>query len=270
MKNLLKFLLVTFFVSFFPMITFAANTECTTLNGIGKIICQISQILNSIVPALLALGVVYFVWGVVQYVIAGGDEAKKKGRDQIIYGLIGLTVIVAMWGFVGIITSTFGLTGASAPSLVSLTGTGATCSLAGSPKFQDLLCYFTRIINDSVIPLIFSLALVMFVWGVVQYVINSSEEAKKEKGRQFMIWGIIALAVMISVWGLVGILSSTFNINGSIIPQVHPPGATSPPSSPPSTPPPHVYSGSVQCSSESDSKCTDIGLNCNIETFICE
>ena len=93
------------------------------------------------------------------------------------------------------------------------------CSLQDSPKFQDLLSYTTCIISASVIPLIFALAVAMFVWGVVQYVINSDEEAKKAKGRQFMIWGIIALAVMISVWGLVRILGTTFGIEYAI-PQV--------------------------------------------------
>ncbi len=90
------------------------------------------------------------------------------------------------------------------------------CTLAPNPKFQDLLIYVVCIINGSVIPLIIALALTMFVWGVVQYVINSDEEAKKEKGKQFMIWGIIALAVMFSVWGLVNILGSTFGIEYAI------------------------------------------------------
>lgn len=93
------------------------------------------------------------------------------------------------------------------------------CTLASNPKFQDLLGYAVCIISNSVIPLIFALALVMFIWGVVQYVINSSEEAKKEKGRQFMLWGIIALAVMVSVWGLVHILTNTFGIK-NVIPQL--------------------------------------------------
>lgn len=93
------------------------------------------------------------------------------------------------------------------------------CSLVNKPALGDLFGYATCIINKSVIPLIFSLALVMFVWGVVQYVINDSEEAKKAKGKMFMIWGIIALAVMVSVWGLVSILGETFNIK-YVIPQV--------------------------------------------------
>lgn len=90
-----------------------------------------------------------------------------------------------------------------------------------NPKFQHLLSYATCIISTSVIPLIFALAVAMFVWGVVQYVIKSDEEAKKEKGRQFMVWGIIALAVMVSVWGLVRILGNTFGIEYAI-PKVKP------------------------------------------------
>ena len=199
-----------------------AADSCGALKGIANIICKIHNILNSVIPVLVSLGVVYLVWGVVQYVIGNEEEAKKKGKDRIIYGVIGLAIIVGLWGLVNIVVNTFDFGGASAPTLSPLTGESANCSLAGKPKFQDLLCYVTRIINDSVIPLIFALAVAMFVWGVVQFVINSDEEAKKAKGKQFMLWGIIALAVMVSVWGLVGILSATFGINGSILPQVKP------------------------------------------------
>lgn len=96
------------------------------------------------------------------------------------------------------------------------------CILVQNPNFQMLISYVVCVINTSVIPLIFALAIVLFVWGVVQYVINSDEEAKKAKGRQFMIWGIIALTVMVSIWGLVAILGNTFNINTGFVPQVKP------------------------------------------------
>ncbi len=195
---------------------------CASLTGIGKLLCQTHKILNSIIPVLLALGVVYFVWGVTQYFIGSEEEAKKKGKDHIIYGLIGLAVIVGLWGLVTIVVDTFGLSGAAIPTLVT-PGEGKSCSdLISNPKFSDVLDYVTCVIYKSVVPLIFALALAMFVWGVVQFVINSSEEAKKEKGRQFMLWGIIALAVMVSVWGLVKILSTTFGIE-YVIPQVKKP-----------------------------------------------
>ncbi|KKR61053.1 hypothetical protein A2643_02805 [Candidatus Nomurabacteria bacterium RIFCSPHIGHO2_01_FULL_39_220] len=200
------------------------GSVCSSLKGIGNIICQIHQILNSIIPVLMALGVVYFVWGVVQYMIGGEEEAKKKGKEQIIYGLIGFSVIVGLWGLVNVVVNTFGLKGA-APAGLNISGATATSCGAIGTNFQGVLNYFTCIINNSVIPLIFALAVLMFVWGVVQFVINSDDEVKKTKGKQFMIWGIIALTVMVSVWGLVGILSSTFGVSGSVLPHVTPPGS---------------------------------------------
>ncbi len=185
-------------------------------SGLAQIICNIQELLNSLIPLLLALGMVYFVWGVVSYVIADGEEAKKQGRDRMIYGIIGFAVILSVWGLVRVVVDTFGLSSAAAP--VQPTG---SCTLSRSNvMLGDLFTYITCYIGRFVIPFIFSLALVTFVWGVVQFVINTDEEAKKAKGKQFMIWGIIALTVMVSVWSLVGILGSTFNLDTSILPKV--------------------------------------------------
>ncbi|MFA5841072.1 MAG: pilin [Candidatus Paceibacterota bacterium] len=226
LKSVYKFISIFSFIALIPIISFAAASTCDSLTGIGKLICQMKEILNSIIPVLVSLGVVYFVWGVVQYVIADGEEAKKTGKDRMIYGLIGFAVIVGLWGLVNIIVNTFGLSGVTAPSLAPLTGASSTCTMG--TNFQGVLSYVTCIINNSIIPLIFALATVMFVWGAVNFfIINADEEAKRAQGKQFMVWGIIALAVMLSVWGLVGILTSTFGINGNILPQVRPPGSSS-------------------------------------------
>ena len=62
------------------------------------------------------------------------------------------------------------------------------------------------------IPLIISLTVVVFLYGVFKYIFANGGE-DKEKGRDFMIWGIIGLFIMVSVWGLVAILSDTLNLN---------------------------------------------------------
>ena len=102
-------------LGFAPFIALAQNTTgCAAVAGNGTIqdiICRIGNILDIVIPILIVLGVVYFIWGVVSYVIGSDEEAKKKGRDRMIFGIIGLVVIVAMWGLVGIVTKTFGLTG---------------------------------------------------------------------------------------------------------------------------------------------------------------
>ncbi len=70
------------------------------------VLCRVGQFLNAIIPVLIALGVVYFVWGVISYVIASDEEAKKAGRDRMIFGIIGLAVIIGMWGLVNLLRNT--------------------------------------------------------------------------------------------------------------------------------------------------------------------
>lgn len=221
-KYILKFIPVFALVTFFPLIASAACEP--NADGLAGAICKIQGLLASILPLIVSFGVIYFIWGIVQYFIADGEEAKKNGKDRIIYGIIGLAVIISIWGLVNIVTQTFGLEQTNAPDLSGLVNTGktTTCTLGNNPKFDTVLNYFTCIIGNSVIPFIFSLAVVMFTWGAVKFfIINSDEEKKRAEGKQFMIWGIIALAVMISIWGLVGILGDTFSLDNAL-PQVQP------------------------------------------------
>ena len=49
-----------------------------------------------------------FLWGVVKYIFAAGDEEKRKEAKGIIfYGILGMFVLVAFWGIILIVTSTF-------------------------------------------------------------------------------------------------------------------------------------------------------------------
>jgi hypothetical protein len=142
----------------------------------------------------------------------------------MIYGIIGFAVILSIWGLVNIVVTTFDIGGVVALELETGVTLGS-CSMG--TNLGGFLNYITCLINSSVIPLIFALATATFVWGVVQFfLLNAGEESKRQQGKQFMLWGIIALAVMLSVWGLVGILKATFGITGSFLPQVTPPNST--------------------------------------------
>ena len=95
--------------------TMADTCKSEAVGTVGNIICRIGYLLNRIIPVLISLGVIYFIWGVVQYMIGGDEEKKKKGKEKIIYGIIGLVVIVGMWGLVNLVTSTFGLSNTGVP-----------------------------------------------------------------------------------------------------------------------------------------------------------
>ncbi len=75
----------------------------------------------------------------------------------------------------------------------------------------ELVMNIMAFLKGKVIPLLFALATVIFIWGVIQYVVGSQgSETRIETGKKVMIWGIIGLAIMTSAWAIVAILCGTF------------------------------------------------------------
>ncbi len=87
-----------------------------------------------------------------------------------------------------------------------------------------LVAKIKGIATDIVIPLLVTLAIAVFFWGIVVSIFKSGSDANAVKeGKTLLLWGIVALFVMVSIWGLVGIVSDTFDITstgGAAVPQL--------------------------------------------------
>jgi len=70
-------------------------------------------------------------------------------------------------------------------------------------------------------PIVVALALLYFFWGLATYILNASDEEKKKDGKNIMIWGILALFIMVSVWGIINVVRDTFNLDDN---QINVPG----------------------------------------------
>ena len=72
---------------------------------------------------------------------------------------------------------------------------------------------FVDIINTYIIPLLFTLIAAVFLWGVVNaFILHPDDERARASGRQFVLWGLIGIVVLLSVWGIVNALLSTLGI----------------------------------------------------------
>lgn len=74
------------------------------------IIGTIRNLVDTIIPLFMVIAVAVFLWGIIRYITSAGDEEKQKAaRGYIIYGLIGIFVMVAFWGIITVVASTFGI-----------------------------------------------------------------------------------------------------------------------------------------------------------------
>ena len=82
---------------------------------------------------------------------------------------------------------------------------------ASSATIQSLLKMFLTTIINPLIPILIGLALLLFFYGLFNYLKTGLGEAKElDSAKSLMFWGVIILFVMLSVWGLVGILENIF------------------------------------------------------------
>ena len=69
------------------------------------------------------------------------------------------------------------------------------------------------VLNTYIVPTIFALIFLVFLWGLAQYfIISGDDEAARAKGRQLALWGLIGIVVLVAVWGIVRIVLSTLGI----------------------------------------------------------
>jgi formate hydrogenlyase subunit 3/multisubunit Na+/H+ antiporter MnhD subunit len=68
------------------------------------------EIINPLIMLLAAGAFIFFLYGVVKFIMYAGDESKRsEGRQAIVWGLVGLVIIFGVYGILNLLTDTFGL-----------------------------------------------------------------------------------------------------------------------------------------------------------------
>ena len=83
-------------------------------------------------------------------------------------------------------------------------------SAAIPPKVLTFVGNIYAAILNPIIVLLFALSFTYFMYGIVNFVWNGESADVREKGRSGMIWGIVGMFIMFSVFGILRILINTF------------------------------------------------------------
>ena len=89
---------------------------------------------------------------------------------------------------------------------------GASAQVTNFAELVTLFGSYLRLL----VPFLIGLGVVVFFWGVVRYVTAGEDQQRLRDGARLMSYGIIAIFVMVAVWGLVWIIINTFGIEGLI------------------------------------------------------
>ncbi|OGG77461.1 hypothetical protein A3B35_02495 [Candidatus Kaiserbacteria bacterium RIFCSPLOWO2_01_FULL_54_24] len=85
--------------------------------------------------------------------------------------------------------------------------------VASAATLTDTLVFMSTFLN-GVIGLFITLAIVVFFWGLIKYLWSMGTEDAHE-GLKIMFWGVIAIFVMVSIWGIIRLLQSTLKVTST-------------------------------------------------------
>lgn len=86
---------------------------------------------------------------------------------------------------------------------------------AAPATLKALFDLISGLVNFA-IPVLVALALLVFFWGVSKLILYADNEQKRREGINTIIWGLVALFVIVSVWGIVFLFTQTFfGVNGA-------------------------------------------------------
>ena len=77
---------------------------------------------------------------------------------------------------------------------------------------KSMLAKIESAILFPLMTLMMAVALLVFLWGMYEYVLNADDEGARSTGKMHMMYGIIGLLVMISALGILKIAAGTFGI----------------------------------------------------------
>jgi branched-subunit amino acid permease len=87
-------------------------------------------------------------------------------------------------------------------------------SIGPNSTFADLVAYIISFIQ-LLVPVLTALALVLFFIGVFNYVRKAGDSQGKDADKRTIMWGLIALFVLFSIWGILRVLGNTFLSGGA-------------------------------------------------------
>ena len=91
---------------------------------------------------------------------------------------------------------------------------GPVLALADTAPLTAIVTFISATVR-SLIPIMFGLAVVYFFWGLTKYIRSAGDPKGAAEGKSIMIYGVIAIAVMASIYGLVNYLQSIFGITAA-------------------------------------------------------
>ncbi len=91
-------------------------------------------------------------------------------------------------------------------------------ALAQFGEINSFIGSINTFINNVLIPLVFAIALLVFIWGMFQFFIRGGHDPEaQQKGKDLMLWAVVGFVLMVSIFGIVNLIAGGLGFSGENI-----------------------------------------------------
>lgn len=112
-KDTIKNLILVLLPLFLPVLVLAQSAtsipDPRQPSNLSDLVTMILGFIAYLIPLLIAIGLLVFLWGMAKFILhAEEEDEREEGRKLMLWGAIGLFVMVSFWGLTKILLGTFG------------------------------------------------------------------------------------------------------------------------------------------------------------------
>ena len=80
--------------------------------------------------------------------------------------------------------------------------------------YKEIISKINQVIINPIIVFMFAVATLIFLYGIVEFLSNPANEETRDKGKQHIVWGVVGIAIMVSVFGIMQLIINSLGFVG--------------------------------------------------------
>lgn len=193
-----------------PQVSFAAP------NVLVSFVSFLQRIITALFPIMTAAGFLAVGYNLIKFLSSKTSTDQSIYKTGIINSFVGLLVIFILFGLIKILAGTLGIASLGAPiGVADPSGSG----LGRQGSFRYIIFSSTNFISSRLVPVLSASAVLFFFGNIIISMTKTDQEAERTKLNNYLVWGILAILILFTLFSIVGLFSGSLFGTAAIIPQ---------------------------------------------------
>lgn len=201
-------------IGFLPKFVFAQ----TEGNFIVKFFDFLDGFISGLFPVMVAIAILAVGYTIIKYLASNDIAERGIYKAGIINSVIGLFVIMTLFGIVRLMAQNLGITEIG-QSITTVNPDGISPGSASISGFRNYVLIVAKFLSTRVIPIVTAIAVLVFMGNTAIAMTKTDSEEERKNIKAYLQWGVFAIFLIFVLFGIIGLITGSLFGSGAMIPQ---------------------------------------------------